>query len=168
MALLGRTATSSFESDEVRGSVRVAYTIAMLPGMDFSPFARAEVRRYSFDGFTEAGAGAVSLAVDGRSKTVFTPELGARMSGSLGERIRPFAEASYLFQGDIGSDRQMRFTGGSGQNFTVVGVDPDHSIKGAVGVAVDVGAGTLFVRGDYHAGGDQQVGSVRGGLLFSF
>jgi mRNA degradation ribonuclease J1/J2 len=90
------------------------------------------------------------------------------MSGSLGERIRPFAEASYLFQGDIGSDRQMRFTGGSGQNFTVVGVDPDHSIKGAVGVAVNVGAGTLFVRGDYHAGGDQQVGSVRGGLLFSF
>jgi hypothetical protein len=168
LPLLGRTATSSFESDELRGSVRVAYTIAMLPGIDFSPFAKAEVRRYSFDGFTEAGAGAVSLAVDGRSRTVFTPELGARMSGSLGAGIRPFAEASYLFQGDVGSDRQMSFVGGNGENFTVNGVDPDHSIKGAVGVAVDVGSGTLFVRGDYHAGGDQQVGSVRGGLLFTF
>jgi hypothetical protein len=35
-------------------------------------------------------------------------------------------------------------------------------------VAVDVGRGSLFVRGDYRAGGEQQVGSVRGGLLFSF
>jgi uncharacterized protein YhjY with autotransporter beta-barrel domain len=140
----------------------------MLPNFDFSPFARIEARRYSFDGFTEAGAGAVSLAVAGRAKTVFSPELGARMSGALGERIRPFAEASYVFQGDVGSDRRMSLVGGNGQVFTVDGVDPDHAVKGAVGVAFDVGSGTMFVRGDYHAGGGQQVGSVRGGLLFAF
>jgi outer membrane autotransporter protein len=168
LPLLGRTARTSFDSDEIRGSVRIAYTLAMLPGIDFSPFARGELRRYSFDGFTETGAGAVSLAVGSRSKTVFSPEVGARMSGSLDEKIRPFAEASYIFMGDVGSDRQMSFTGGTGQNFTVNGVDPDHSIKGAIGVAVDVGRGSLFVRGDYRAGGEQQVGSVRGGLLFSF
>ena len=167
LPLLGRTATSRFDSDELRGSVRAAYTIAMLPGIDFSPFARAEVRRYSFDGFTEQGAGAVSLAVAKRSKTVFSPEVGARMSGSLGGRIRPFAEASYIFQGDVGSDRRTSFVGGTGE-FTLKGVDPTDSIKGAVGVAADVGSGTIFVRGDYHSGGQQQVGSVRGGLIFTF
>jgi hypothetical protein len=168
LPLLGRTATSSFDSRELRASIRAAYTVVMLPGIDFSPFARAEVRRYSFDGFTETGAGAVSLEVGRRSKTVFSPELGARMSGVVGWSIRPFAEASYVFQGDVGSDRDLRFIGAAGQSFAVEGVDPQDAIKGALGVAADIGPSTVFIRGDYRSGGDQQVGSVRGGLLFTF
>jgi hypothetical protein len=167
MPLLNRTATSRFNSNEVRVNLRVAYTLAMLPDFDISPFAKVEARRYDFDGFTEQGAGAVSLAVGGRKKTVVSPEVGLRMSGALASKVRPFAEASYIFQGDVGGTRSERFVGGAG-NFVVEGVDPASSIKGAIGVAADVGNGTLFLRGDYSSGGRQQVGSVRGGLLFTF
>ncbi len=168
LPLLGRTANSSFDSDEIRATLRVAYTIAPLTGFDFSPFAKVEARRYEFDGFTETGANAVSLVVGKRSKTVVTPEAGFRISGSMGAKLRPFAEASYIFQGDVGSERRLSFIGNPSGVFTSVGVDPSDSIKGAIGVAADIGLGTAFIRGDYHSGGDQQVGSVRGGLLFSF
>jgi uncharacterized protein with beta-barrel porin domain len=139
----------------------------MLPDFDISPFAKVEARRYDFDGFTEQGAGAVSLAVGKRAKTVVSPEVGLRMSGALASKVRPFAEASYIFQGDVDGTRTERFVGGTG-NFVVEGVDPGDSIKGAIGVAADVGSGTVFLRGDYSSGGQQQVGSVRGGLLFTF
>lgn len=167
MTLLNRRATSRFNSNEVRANLRVAYTIAMLPDFDVSPFAKVEARRYSFDAFTEQGAGAVAVTVGERKKTVVSPELGIRMSGALASKIRPFAEASYIFQGDVGSRRSMGFVGGT-QNFVVEGVDPGRSINAAIGVATDVGSGTLFLRGDYHSGGRQQVGSLRGGLLFTF
>lgn len=168
LPLLRRTAESSFDSDEVRANLRVAYTVAPLPGLDISPFAKVEARRYEFDAFTETGAGAVSLTVGKRAKTIVSPEVGVRMAGVLGARLRPFAEGSYVFQGDVGSDRTMAFVGGRAANFTTIGVDPEDSIKGAIGVAADVAGGTVFLRGDYASGGQQQVGSVRGGLLFSF
>jgi len=168
LPLLGRRATGEFDGTELRGSVRVAYSLGVAPNFDLSPFARVEARRYKFDAFTEVGAGAVSLAVDKRSRTVISPELGLRMSAASDRPLRPFAEASYIFQGDVGSDRRVTLASGTGQAFTVEGVDPGRSIKGAIGVAADVGGGTVFLRGDYHSGGRQQVGSVRGGLLFTF
>lgn len=168
LSLLGRRATGSFDSKELRGTLRVAYTLAVLPGFELAPFGKIEARRYEFDGFTEAGAGAVSLEVGERSRTVVSPEAGIRMSGALGAALRPFAEGSYVFQGNVGSDRDMRFVGGQATNFTTQGVQPDDYIKAAIGVVADVGAGTLFVRGDYGSGGEQRVGTVRGGLLFNF
>ncbi len=168
LTLLGRRATASFDSKELRGSLRAAYTLVPLPGLDISPFAKIEARRYAFDGFTEAGAGAVALTVQGRRRTVISPELGLRMSGALGATLRPFAEGSYIFQNDVRSDRLVNFVGAQAQSFTLEGVDPGRSIKAAIGVVADVGAGTIFVRGDYASGGQQQVGTVRGGLLFNF
>ncbi len=168
LTVLGRRATASFDSEEIRANVRVAYTIAPLPGLDISPFAKVEARRYDFDGFTESGAGAVSLEVADRSKTIVSPEVGVRIAGAVGTLFRPFAEASYIFNGDVGSDRRMGFTGNRVQDFVTNGVDPERSIKGAIGVVADVALGTVFLRGDYASGGQQQVGSVRGGLLFKF
>ena len=147
MPFLNRTVTSRFNNEEVRVNLRVPYTLAMLPDFDVSPFATVEARRYSFDGFTEGGAGAVSLAVGDHSKTVVSPEVGFRISGALASKVRPFAGASYIFQGDVGSTRTERFVGGT-QNFVVEGVDPGESIKAASGVAADVGSGTSFLRGD--------------------
>lgn len=151
MTLLNRRATSRFNSNEARANLRVAYTIAMLPDFDVSPFAKVEARRYGSDAFTEEGAGAVSVTVGERKRTVVSPELGIRMSGALASKVRPFAEASYIFQGDVGSARSMGFVGGT-QSFVVEGVDPGRSINAAIGGATDVGSGTLFLRGDYHSG----------------
>lgn len=168
LPLLGRRATGEFDGTELRGSFRVAYSVGVGPNFNLSPFARVEARRYKFDAFTETGAGAASLAVDERSRTVISPEVGLRMSAASNRALRPFAEASYIFQGDVGSDRRVALASGTGQGFTVEGVDPGRSIRGAIGVAADVGGGTVFLRGDYHSGGRQQVGAVRGGLLFNF
>lgn len=164
---LGRTATGSFDSDEIRASVRAAYTIVVLPNFDISPFAKAEFRRSKFDAFTEEGAGAVSLNVSGSKDQVFSPEVGLRMAGLIGTNLRPFAEGSYVFQGDVGSDRILSFVGGV-QDFKTIGVAPGNAIKAAIGLIGEIAGSSAFIRGDYHSGGRQQVGTVRGGLLFSF
>jgi outer membrane autotransporter protein len=170
LPLFARTATSSFKSTEVRASLRVDYSIDINTGFELTPFARGEVRYFRFDGFDETGAGSIGLSVERRSKTVFTPEVGMRIGGSPdnGSRIRPFAEGSYLLQGDPGTDRVMNFLGDGATVFRAEGVRPDDAIKAAVGVTADMSRMTLFARADYASGGRQQVGSVRGGALFKF
>lgn len=170
LPIFGRIATSSFKSTEVRASLRVAYAIDLDTRFELTPFARGELRYFRFDGFDEQGAGSIGLSVGRRSKTVFNPEVGVRIEGSPDDsnHIRPFAEGSYVFQGNPGTDRLMSFLGNSGTAFSVTGVRPGDAIKAAVGVSADVGRTSLFVRGDYASGGMQQAGSVRGGLLVHF
>lgn len=170
LPIFGRIATSSFKSTEVRASLRVAYAIDLDTRFELTPFARGELRYFRFDGFDEQGAGSIGLSIGRRSKTVFNPEVGVRIEGSPDDsnHIRPFAEGSYVFQSNPGTDRQMSFLGNSGTAFSVTGVRPGDAIKAAVGVSADVGRTSLFVRGDYASGGMQQVGSVRGGVLLRF
>lgn len=170
LSAFGRTATSRFKSNELRASLRIAYDFAIATRIALTPFARAEVRHVEFDGFDEQGAGSIGLAVARRLKTVFSPELGLRLSGATDNdgRIRPFAEASYIFQGDVATDRQVAFLGDRTTSFSLEGVRPRDHIKAAVGVTADIGLITLFGRADYASGGQQQVGSVRGGVLVRF
>lgn len=170
LPIFGRTATGNFKSTEVRASLRVAYAIDLNTRFELTPFARGEVRYFRFDGFDEQGAGSIGLAVGRRSKAVFNPEVGLRIAGSsdTGNRIRPFAEGSYVFQGNPGTDRLESFLGNRATAFSVQGVRPGDAIKAAIGVIADVGPTSLFVRTDYASGGKQQVGSVRAGALLKF
>jgi uncharacterized protein YhjY with autotransporter beta-barrel domain len=165
-----RMATSEFNSRELRGTLRVGFDFATGAGLTATPFAKVEARRYSFDTFNEQNAGGIGLAVERSSKTVFSPELGVRLGGSYGSAggIHPFAEVSYVLQGNIDSGRRMSFLGAQDATFVVEGVDPEDFVRGALGVSASLGRANIFLRGDYARGGDQKNSSVRAGFLFGF
>ena len=162
-----RTATSEFDSQELRGNLRISYDLPMGTGFIATPFVAVEGRKYRFDAFDEKNGGGIGLAVERSSKTVFSPEVGARVGGAFGS-LRPFAELSYVFQGDIDGERRMAFLGARDTSFVVEGVDPRGYVRGALGVSAAIGRANVFLRGEYGKGGDHSTASVRTGLLFNF
>lgn len=166
LASLARTATADFKGTQVDASVELGYELKT-GSVDVTPFAKLALRRWSFDGFTEEGAQSVALNVAEDNKTVFSPELGVRLAGQVG-RFQPYVSASYTFQGDIGSDREMQFIGG-GNAFTVQGIDPTGYgtiVAGVNGAVTD--KISIFINGRYSFSGGNQVGRIGGGLGIKF
>ena len=103
------------------------------------PFGKVEARAYTFDGFEEQNAGGIGLAVAKRSRTVFSPEAGLRLGGAFGS-VRPFAEVSYVFQGNIRSDRDVAYLGSTAasleRTFQCRGDRPPRGCFGGAGATV--------------------------------
>ncbi|MBM6575965.1 autotransporter outer membrane beta-barrel domain-containing protein [Microvirga sp. SRT01] len=166
LPLFSRTADSSFNSKEFRLTARVGYDV-LLNGMTVTPFGRVDLRHYDFEAFSERNAGGIGLAVASREKTVFNPEAGVRISGDTGG-FRPFAEASYVFQGNVGNDRQVSFLGDRANSFRIEGVDPDGYARIGAGLMADLYGANFSLRGSYLTGGGNRAGEVSGAVTFRF
>lgn len=166
LPLFARTATASFDSKEFRFDARVGYDF-LFGNAVVTPFAKADVRRYSFDAFDEQDAGGIGLAVGKRDKTVFSPELGLRLSGNF-STVRPFLEGGYVFQGDIDGYRTVSFLGDRANSFRLEGVEPDGYGKLAAGVQADVYGASLFLRAGYLTGGGNSTSELAGGISLRF
>lgn len=166
LPLLERTANAKFDSKEFRLTAQASYDFGF-GGAIVSPFAKINLRHYTFDGFDETNAGGIGLHVHGQSKTVFNPEIGARVSGTFGA-VQPYAQASYVFQGHVGSDRTVSYLGDPSTTFLLRGVDPRGYANLGAGVQADLGIATVFAGGNYLTGGHQHAGEVKGGMLVKF
>lgn len=168
---LSRKATSNFDSKETRGDLRVEYAVET-GNLTVSPFGQLEFRHYSFDGFAEEGAGSVGLAVEGSSKTVFTPTIGVKLGGEFETslaKLRPEASISYSFQGDNAADRTVAFLGAPAQSFRLQGVDPDGFVTVQAGMFADIGTRSgVFVRANYSTGGGNNNAAIRTGVVIGF
>jgi hypothetical protein len=166
LPLFSRIATASFDSKEFRLTVRLGYDI-LLNGLTVTPFGRVDLRRYDFESFTEQDAGGIGLAVAGREKKVFSPEAGLRIAGDMAG-IQPFAEASYVFQGDVGGARTVAYLGDRATNFRLRGVDPRDFARIGAGISGTAYGATFHLRGNYLTGGGNRVGEVLGGISLRF
>lgn len=171
MSLLARTAEASVNAKQLDASLEVGYDYRA-GSLTVTPYGKLVLRRSSLEGFTETGAGAFSLDVDGRKKTVFSPVVGVKVGTEteLSDTVtlRPFARASYTFQGNLPNDVSVRYVGG-GDSFVLRGVEPDSF--GAVEAGVEAKMAerlNLFFSGSQTFGGDNKVTGLRGGVTFQF
>ncbi|TPG20109.1 autotransporter outer membrane beta-barrel domain-containing protein [Sphingomonas koreensis] len=171
MPLFSRTATADFDSKQVRFDLRGEYRFD-LGSAYLAPFGELSLRHYRFDGFDEDGAGAVGLSVEGHSKTVFTPTIGAKLGTSFTTglaTLRPEASISYSFQGDINGDRDVAYLGAPDQTFRLQGVDPSGYASFGLGLFADIGQNSgAFIRGSYATGGGNDVASLSVGVKIGF
>ena len=173
LALLSRQVTGHFRGSELDGSLGLAYKLEA-GGFDVTPFADLSVRHWHLNSFTEAGGAGVGLAVEGKSKTVFDPELGVRLStlavDSNGLKLRPYGSLSYTFQGNAGTSRQVGFEGDIDANtFVLEGVSPKG--YGTVGLgmtAVIADKVNLSVGGSYAFGSGNNTAAIRSVIGFRF
>src|SRR3546814_3081503 len=68
MGLLARTAEASINAKQLDASIELGYDYRT-GSVTITPYGKLVLRRTSLEGFTETGAGAFSLDVDGRKKT---------------------------------------------------------------------------------------------------
>lgn len=171
MSLLARTAEASVNAKQLDASLELGYDYRA-GSLTVTPYGKLVLRRSSLEGFTETGAGAFSLDVEGRKKTVFSPVIGVKIGTEteLSDTVtlRPFARASYTFQGNLPNDVSVRYVGG-GDSFVLRGVEPDSF--GAVEAGFEAKMAerlNLFFSGSQTFGGDNKVTGLRGGVTFQF
>lgn len=171
MSLLARTAEASVNARQVDASLELGYDYKA-GGLTVTPFGKLVLRRSSLQGFTEHGAGAFSLDVEGRKKSIFSPVLGVKVGAEMPMTetvtLRPFAKASYTFQGSLPNDVTVRYVGG-GDAFVLRGVEPDSFGLVEAGFEARVAERlNLFLSGSQSFGGDNKVTGARGGVSFEF
>ena len=173
LSLLSRTITADFKGKQIDASLEVGYDFAVGGNFVLTPFGEVALRRWSFDRFTEEDGGGVALSVDGASKSVFSPTLGVKVTGVLaanssGFQIRPYGKIAYTFQGDINSDRTVRFVGG-GNDFTLRGVDPDSYGLAEFGLEASLNNRlNVFLGGGLTFAGQNKSNHVQGGVSVKF
>lgn len=171
MSLLARTAEASINAKQLDASLELGYDYRA-GNMTITPYGKLVLRKTSLESFTETGAGAFSLDVDGRKKTVFSPVLGVKLGTetelSDNVTLRPFAKASYTFQGNLPNDVTVSYVGG-GDPFVLRGAEPDSFGMVEAGFEAKVADRlNLFFSGSQTFGGDNKVTGLRGGVTFQF
>lgn len=171
MPTLSRTALADFDSTELRGSLRAEYMVDFGGGW-VAPFGQLSFRQFDFDGFTEEGAGAVSLVVEEADESVLTPTLGLRAGTAFTTglaTLRPEVTVAYSFDDDDNSFRDVAFLGAPTNSFRLQGVDPDGYFTIGAGLFADIGTNSgAFLRGSYDTGGNVDVASVNAGVTIGF
>ncbi|PSJ38971.1 autotransporter outer membrane beta-barrel domain-containing protein [Allosphingosinicella deserti] len=172
MPLFGRTASSSFDSKEIRLTGRVDYDLAVGANLIATPYAKLELRNYDFEGFQEEDAAGIGLDVAKKSKSVLSPELGLRLAGDWDlskATVRPYAQVSYTFQGNVGGYRDVAFQGAPNTRFRLEGVDPEGFFNIGAGLNASLGgASTAFVQGSYATGKSQSEAAFKAGVTIGF
>ncbi|WP_340587311.1 autotransporter outer membrane beta-barrel domain-containing protein [Erythrobacter alti] len=171
MPTMSRTAFAEFDSTELRGDLRVDYTFDFGGGW-VAPFGQVSFRKFDLDGFTEEGAGAVSLVVGGADETSFTPTLGLKAGTAFQTglaTLRPELTVSYSFDDDYSTHRDVAFLGAQGNSFRLQGVDPEGYFTIGAGLFADIAANSgAFLRGSYSTGGNLDIAGVNAGVTIGF
>ena len=82
--------------------------------------------------------------------------------------MRPFASASYVFQGDIDTQATASFVALPGATFALQGTQPLDYARLTGGLAIDLGFGDLVLRGDALLGEEREATEFAGALRIPF
>lgn len=120
-------ANADFDGDQIAARVNAGWPLAMGGSTTLTPMAGLEWNRLKQDGYTETGAGPLSMTVQGESASRVRSVLGVRLSTetelSNGVKVTPSAHVNWRhdFRND-GLNSTASFTGG-GAAFVTPGQD---------------------------------------------
>ncbi len=152
-AALDRTAASNFDGTQFGADLGIGYGFKLGSKTTFTPQASVDYKQLQQDAYTETGAGAISLNVDGQSINRTRLGLGARLAtewANPGITFRP--EVAFHWYHNIGTQSEesvASFVGG-GSSFVTPGVALDSNawnLSAAV-TAATKGAFSLQLRYD--------------------
>jgi outer membrane autotransporter protein len=138
IAFVDRTARSSYHSDSLHLGAGIGRMLPMSAKTSFTPSFRADYTTIKENGYTETGADALNLAVDGKT----TDELILAVDGKVAHAV---SDATTLTANlGIGYDTQAEQTSmttsfaGGGAAFTTNGIDPSSTVvRGGLGMVVN-------------------------------
>ena len=151
IAFVARNAAADYSSSSFHLGMGVGRTIPMGEKTSFTPSFRADYTSIHDNGYTETGAGALNLVVNGKTTNEFILAVDGKVNYALSDTSTLIANLG------VGHDAQARqssitaaFQGG-GAAFTTPGINPSSTlVHGGLGVVVKSGKG-VEVTGRYDA-----------------
>ena len=168
---LNRTATSGYVTYSTHLGAGLSKDIAWTQRTTFTPAVRFDYTQLRAQGYSESGADALNLNVDGNTTRAFLLGAEGRLRYALTERssLGVNLGAGYDAINDRG-DLVSAYAGAPGQSFATPGID--HSpwlVNAGIGYAYEAKSGAQFIlRYDVEgrAGYLNQTASVKGSWLF--
>ena len=171
-----REVRSSHEGETFAGRLSAGCEVEVAERVRIEPYAAVDYIRTKEDGFTERGAGVMSLRVDGRTSDAVLSEVGMRVGsrvpvGDTGTILAPELVAGWVHQYDAGDrDLVAGFSAAPGSSFVTTGRDvPDDTAR--VGLSLRL-LGSSRVEGSidldsrFGNGTQEFFGSVQIGVRF--
>ena len=111
------TASGSFGGDQIAARVLAGHPIPLTSKTTVTPLAGLEWQHLDQNGYTETGAGALSLSVQGRSAERLRSTLGAKLETAMelsdGTKLKPSVHAAWMYDfKNSGVDTTATFVGG--------------------------------------------------------
>lgn len=111
------TATGSFNGDQIAARVLAGHPVPLTSKATLTPLAGLEWQHLDQNGYTETGAGALSLNVQGRSAERLRSTLGAKLETALelsdGTKLKPSVHVAWMYDfKNSGVDTTATFVGG--------------------------------------------------------
>jgi outer membrane autotransporter protein len=160
------TAVGDPDGTQYFADLRAGWDIPTARFGTFTPFVAVQAQRITAPGFTESGAGALSLAIGNASTTVSRSILGAQWSASLGGVASRWTAQANLgwahAYGALTRVIQAQFVGAPASAFTEYGAGPARdTAEIGVGVSAAVGRNAhLTLRYDGNYGGHQSASAL--------
>ena len=175
--LATRTAQGSTGANQFLGQLEAGYRIGLHEpaALSVTPFARFQGMTNSQYGFTESGAGALSLTVAPQTTGSARSVLGAELAGAFGpegrEKLAVQTRLGWAHEyADTTRPVTAAFAGAPGANFTVFGAAPQRdtaTLSLAANTAVAQGV-SLYARYDGEVGNGISTHALNGGLRVSW
>ncbi len=172
-----RTAQGRTGANQFLGQVEAGYRIGLHEpaALSVTPFARFQGMTNSQYGFTESGAGALSLTVAPQTTGSARSVLGAELAGAFGpegrEKLAVQMRLGWAHEyADTARPVTAAFAGAPGANFTVFGAAPQRdtaTLSLAANTAVAQGV-SLYARYDGEVGNGISTHALNGGLRLSW
>jgi outer membrane autotransporter protein len=126
---IDRTAKGDYTGQQYSGYLEGGYTLKG-SGLALTPLVSLQYQRLHLGGYTETGADALNLTVEGQDYNLFQSGLGAKLAYPIltaSGRFIPEVHAKWLY--DFIGDRQETTTqlAGGGTAFATGGLDPAQS-----------------------------------------
>ncbi len=175
--LAARIAQGRTGANQFLGQVEAGYRIGIYEpaALSITPFARFQGMTNSQNGFTESGAGGLSLNVAAQTTGSARSVLGAEFAGAFGaegrEKLAVQMRLGWAHEyADTARPVTAAFAGAPGTNFTVFGAAPQRdtaTLSLAANTAVAKGV-SLYARYDGEVGSGISNHALNGGLRVSW
>lgn len=171
--LPARTASGSTGANQFLGQVEAGYRFGLYPSAaaSIAPFARLQGTTITQNGFSETGAGALSLNVAQQTTNSLRSTLGVELTGAVpagsGNPLDLLLRLGWAHEyADTARPVSASFTGAPGSNFTVLGAQPARD-AGVLSLAANSAVGeatSVYVRYDGEVGGGSDAHAITAGF----
>jgi len=153
ISFVNRTASSDYSSSSVHVGTGVAHSMQLSGQTRFIPSIRADYTSITDKAYTETGAGALNLAVNGRTTNAFIIEASGKVSHSLDDTSNVSANLGVGYDTLAKQNSITAAFQGGGAAFTTVGINPSSTlVRAGLGYAKSTAGGIdIMARYDIEA-----------------
>jgi uncharacterized protein with beta-barrel porin domain len=138
IAFVGTTANADYSSDSFHVGAGIGHTMTLSSQTSFTPSFRADYTTISNKGYTETGAGALNLVVNGQSTDEFILALDGKVAQKLSDTASVIANLGMGYDLNAKQNSITAAYQGGGAAFTTDGISPSAMlVRGGLGMVVN-------------------------------